>query len=90
MTLSQHFPTSFIRGAAAFKIMASVQAASKSHSFRVILSPALITYLLLKVSGVTLLEKTIVETKPKYKDYIQRTNAFLPWFPRKNIHQGMD
>jgi len=52
----------------------------------VIVSPALITFLLLKVSGVTLLEKTIVETRPKYKDYVQRTNAFFPWFPKKNIH----
>jgi steroid 5-alpha reductase family enzyme len=48
-----------------------------------IISPAVITFLLLKVSGVTLLEKSIVETRPKYRDYIESTNAFVPWFPRK-------
>jgi steroid 5-alpha reductase family enzyme len=49
----------------------------------VILSPILITFLLLKVSGVALLEKNITERRPAYVDYIRRTNAFLPWFPRK-------
>jgi steroid 5-alpha reductase family enzyme len=48
----------------------------------VIISPVLITILLLKVSGVTLLEKTIVETRPDYHDYIVRTNAFIPGFPK--------
>lgn len=48
-----------------------------------IISPVVITVLLLKVSGVALLEKSIVETRPKYKDYINSTNAFIPWFPKK-------
>lgn len=48
-----------------------------------VISPLLITYLLLKVSGVTLLEKTIVETRPAYRDYMERTNAFIPWLPRR-------
>lgn len=49
-----------------------------------IISPALITLLLLFVSGVPLLER-------KYKDredfieYSKRTNKFFPWFPKKNI-----
>jgi steroid 5-alpha reductase family enzyme len=47
-------------------------------------SPALMTFLLLRVSGVTLLEKGLRETKPEYSDYIARTPAFLPWFPRRN------
>ena len=47
-----------------------------------VISPLLITYLLLKVSGVTLLEKTIVETRPAYRDYMERTSAFIPWLPR--------
>ncbi len=46
-------------------------------------SPLLITFLLLKVSGVTLLEKTIVETRPEYRAYMERVNAFVPWFPKK-------
>lgn len=49
----------------------------------VILSPMLITFLLLKVSGVTLLEKNITKRRPDYADYIRRTSAFFPWFPKK-------
>jgi steroid 5-alpha reductase family enzyme len=44
-------------------------------------SPLLMTFLLLKVSGVTLLEKDL-ERRPAYRDYIARTSAFLPWPPR--------
>ncbi len=43
-----------------------------------VLSPVLMTFLLLRVSGVTLLEKDIVERRPAYRDYISRTNAFIP------------
>ena len=48
-----------------------------------VFSPLLMTGLLLRVSGVALLEKTLVETKPKYKEYVESTSAFLPWFPRR-------
>ncbi len=47
-----------------------------------IYSPIIMTLFLLRVSGVTLLEKTL-ETRPGYKEYIERTSAFIPWFPRK-------
>jgi steroid 5-alpha reductase family enzyme len=47
------------------------------------LSPALMTVLLLKVSGVALLEKDIVERRPAYRDYVARTNAFIPGPPRR-------
>ena len=46
-----------------------------------IVSPLLMSVLLLKVSGVTLLEKDIVERRPAYRDYIARTNAFFPGRP---------
>jgi steroid 5-alpha reductase family enzyme len=36
------------------------------------------TFLLLRFSGVTLLEQDIGERRPKYRDYIKRTNAFFP------------
>jgi steroid 5-alpha reductase family enzyme len=48
-----------------------------------IVSPLTITFLLLRVSGVTLLERTIVETRPEYREYQQSTSAFIPWFPKK-------
>jgi len=52
-------------------------------NFWTIISPLTITILLLKVSGVTLLEKSIVETRPKYRDYMESTSAFVPWFPKR-------
>lgn len=42
-------------------------------------SPALMTFLLLKVSGVALLEKDIAERRPGYREYAERTSAFFPW-----------
>jgi steroid 5-alpha reductase family enzyme len=43
----------------------------------------LMTALIIKVSGVTLLEKTLKTSKPQYETYIRRTSAFIPWFPKK-------
>lgn len=47
-----------------------------------VLSPVLMTFLLLRVSGVALLEKDIADRRPEYRDYARRTNAFIPWRPR--------
>jgi steroid 5-alpha reductase family enzyme len=47
-----------------------------------IYAPALMTFLLLRVSGVALLEKDIGKRRPAYRDYIARTNAFFPGLPR--------
>lgn len=47
-----------------------------------VFSPALMTFLLLKVSGVAMLERSLTKTKPEYEAYARRTNAFLPWFPK--------
>jgi steroid 5-alpha reductase family enzyme len=46
-------------------------------------APLLITVLLLRVSGVALLEKDIAERRPDYADYIATTNAFIPGPPHK-------
>jgi steroid 5-alpha reductase family enzyme len=48
-----------------------------------IFSPMIMTYLLLRVSGVTLLEKTLKETKSGYQEYTETTSEFIPWFPRR-------
>lgn len=45
-------------------------------------SAILMTLLLLKVSGVSLLEKDIAERRPEYLKYIKTTNAFIPGFPK--------
>jgi steroid 5-alpha reductase family enzyme len=47
-----------------------------------VLSPALMSFLLMRVSGVTLLEEGLKASKPGYREYITRTPAFFPWFPR--------
>jgi len=47
-----------------------------------LVGPAIITFLLIRVSGVAMLEKTLKETKPGYADYIARTPAFFPRFPK--------
>lgn len=52
-------------------------------SYIPLLGSLLMTGLIIKVSGVALLERSLKEYKPGYKDYIERTNAFLPWFPKK-------
>jgi len=43
-----------------------------------IVSPLLMSVLLLRISGVALLEKDIQERRPAYRDYVARTNAFFP------------
>jgi steroid 5-alpha reductase family enzyme len=47
-----------------------------------VFAPALMTFLLLRVSGVTLLDAHLRRTRPGYADYIRRTSAFLPRRPK--------
>lgn len=49
-----------------------------------LLSSVLMSYLIIKISGVSLLEKTLKDIKPNYYNYMQNTNAFFPWFPKNN------
>jgi len=46
------------------------------------LAPALMTFLLLRVSGVAMLDKLLASTKPGYAEYMRRTSAFIPRPPR--------
>lgn len=56
-------------------------AAAAGRAFT-IFSPLVMTFLLVRVSGVGMLEKTLKDSKPGYREYIRRTSAFVPWFPR--------
>lgn len=49
-----------------------------------VLGSVLMTFLIIKISGVAMLEKSLIEKKPDYKDYIQSTSAFIPWFKKKS------
>jgi steroid 5-alpha reductase family enzyme len=60
-----------------------VIAAATVDGLWTVFSPVLMTVLLMRVSGVALLEKAQVETKPQYRAYIESTSAFVPWFRRR-------
>jgi steroid 5-alpha reductase family enzyme len=47
-----------------------------------IFSPILMTWLLLRVSGIAMLERTM-RLKPGYEEYTRKTSAFFPWFPKR-------
>lgn len=47
-----------------------------------VFSPLLISFLILYVSGIPMLEKKY-ENNQEFQDYKKRTSAFFPWFPKK-------
>ena len=47
-----------------------------------IISPITITFLLVFVSGVPLLEKAM-KSRPGYEEYAKKTSVFIPWIPKK-------
>jgi len=57
-------------------------AASTPGGWLTVLSPSLMTWLLMRVSGVTLLEDGLKASKAGYRAYIARTPAFFPGCPR--------
>lgn len=56
--------------------------AASAGAWWALLSPLLMTLLLLKVSGVPLLEQDLGGHRPGYADYVRRTPAFVPWRQR--------
>jgi steroid 5-alpha reductase family enzyme len=58
-----------------------VVALSSDHGWISAIGPATLTFLLLRVSGVAMLERK-KEDDPKYQAYKARTSAFVPWVPR--------
>ena len=52
-------------------------------SFIPIYGSVMMTLLIINVSGVALLEKTLKTSKPGYEEYVRKTSAFFPWFPEK-------
>ncbi len=51
-------------------------------SYVAVLSPLTITFLLLFVSGVPMLEKPMME-REDFQAYARHTSKFFPWFPKK-------
>jgi len=54
-----------------------------SHQAWLLLAPILVTALLLKVSGIALMEENIASRRPGYADYRRRVSAFFPRPPKK-------
>lgn len=51
-------------------------------SYLPVLGSILMTFLIIKISGVGLLEKNLKSEKPQYQSYMEKTSAFFPWFPK--------
>jgi steroid 5-alpha reductase family enzyme len=58
-------------------------ALSAPRGLYTIASPALMSFLLLRVSGVPMLERGMHTRRPGYADYVRRTSAFFPRPPRR-------
>ncbi|WP_022697507.1 DUF1295 domain-containing protein [Euryhalocaulis caribicus] len=48
-----------------------------------VIGPAVLTYLLVKWSGVPLLERKLKRSRPGYEEYVRRTSGFIPMPPKK-------
>jgi steroid 5-alpha reductase family enzyme len=60
--------------------------AAASGAWWTVFSPILMTYLLIRVSGMALLERTLKQ-KPGYQAYINETSGFIPWLPKKRLKE---
>ena len=57
------------------------------HGWWTIISPIVMTVVLTKMTGIPLTEASIMKARPGYRDYIARTNSFIPWFPKRSSHE---
>lgn len=56
--------------------------ATTSLGLIALISPLIMTWLMLFVSGIPMLEKKY-DNNEAFQAYKKRTNAFFPWFPKK-------
>ena len=61
-----------------------------SATWWTVISPAIMSFFLVKVSGVALLEKAMKKKSPEYEDYIHRTSSFFPWPPARDAQSVAD
>ena len=62
--------------------------ALESSNLWILVSPMVMTFLLVKVSGVALLERSLSRRSTEYQQYMQQTSSFFPMPPRKLLHSG--
>ncbi len=53
-----------------------------------VFAPALMTFLLMRVSGVTMLDEHLAKTKPGFSEYMKRTSSFIPMPPKSDSTRG--
>lgn len=58
-------------------------AAASTDGWVTVLSPIIMTFMLVRVSGVSLLERNMKRNKPGYLEYIESTSSFFPLPPRR-------
>jgi steroid 5-alpha reductase family enzyme len=62
----------------------AIFALGSPYGFIGLISPALILYFLLRVTGIPATEAQALRTKgDDYRNYHRTTSAFVPWFPKK-------
>ena len=49
-----------------------------------LIGPALINFMLVRVSGKAMLEAGMRSTRPGYDDYVAKTSGFIPWPPKRS------
>lgn len=54
-----------------------------SGSYWPVIGTIIMVLLILKVSGVVLLEETLKTSKPQYREYMEKTSSFIPRPPKK-------
>jgi len=59
-----------------------IVAAATGVGIYAIVGPIVMTFFLLRVSGVAMLERSITKRRPGYDEYMRRTNAFFPGLPK--------
>ena len=77
-----YFGESLVWWAIAIFTIGGIYSTFGLRSLIVLISPVLITYTLLKYSGIPMLEKKSKE-KPGWDEYEKKTNMFFPWFPKE-------
>jgi steroid 5-alpha reductase family enzyme len=59
-------------------------AAATPGGWITIFSPILMTYFLMRVSGVPMLEEALAERREGYREYMRETSPFVPWPPKSS------
>jgi steroid 5-alpha reductase family enzyme len=59
-------------------------AAGTPWGFVTAFAPAIMAFMLVRVSGVALLDRSLKKRSPGYEEYIPRTSSFIPLPPKRS------